>query len=239
MEETVLPGSTIASLNECENKYCSLINNVNIGIYRSSAIEGGFISVNPAMPRIFGYGSVEEFMKIAVVDLYLNPSERLSLLEELKCNGSMKSGDIPMKKKDGTPIWCSATITAEHDGKGEIRWLDGVIEDITERKNIQLDQQLAIEELEIRVRERIADLVDTNKLLTAEIAERRRFEEKLRENYQFLEVLINAIPSPVFYKGTDGAYQGCNTAFEKYMGRRRDQIIGCSDYDITSPSFFG
>ncbi len=219
-------------LLECEKRYCAVINNVNIGIFRSSPVTGRFLSANPAMPRIFGYDSVEELLGLAVIDLYLNAMDRMILLEEVKCSGSMKSRDIPMKKKDGTLIWCSATITAGYDEKGEIRWLDGVMEDITERKQIQIEQQKAIEELEIRVRERLADLVDTNKLLTSEIAERKRFEEKLREQYQFLEVLINAIPSPVFYKDAAGIYQGCNGAFAQYMGMSREQIVGKSDYDI-------
>jgi len=219
-------------LLECEKRYCAVINNVNIGIFRSSPVTGRFLSANPAMPRIFGYDSVEELLGLAVIDLYLNAMDRKILLEEVKCSGSMKSRDIPMKKKDGTLIWCSATITAGYDEKGEIRWLDGVMEDITDRKKIQIEQQMAIEELEIRVRERLADLVDTNKLLTSEIAERKRFEEKLREQYQFLEVLINAIPSPVFYKDAAGIYQGCNGAFAQYMGMSREQIVRKSDYDI-------
>ena len=232
MNDRVFPVSNETKLLECEMKYCSLINNVNIGIFRSSPVTGRFLSANPAMPRIFGYDSVEELLGLAVVDLYLDSMDRKIILEEVKCNGSMKSRDIPMKKKDGTPIWCSATITAEYDGKGEVRWLDGVMEDISERKNIQIEQQMAIEELEIRVRERLFDLVETNKLLTSEIAERKRIEEKLREQYQFMEVLINAIPSPVFYKDATGIYQGYNGAFAQYMGLSREQIVGKSDYDI-------
>ncbi len=105
-------------------------------------------------------------------------------------------------------------------------------ENADERNKLQEEQQSAIDELEMRVRERIADLEDANELLTAEIAERKRFEEKLREQYHFLEVLINAIPSPVFYKDAKGIYQGCNRAFEQYMGRSRGEIIGKSDYDM-------
>ena len=107
-------------------------------------------------------------------------------------------------------------------------------ENADERNKLQEEQQRAIDELEMRVRERIADLEDANELLTAEIAERKRFEEKLREQYHFLEVLINAIPSPVFYKDAQGIYQGCNRAFEQYMGRSRGEIIGKSDYDMAS-----
>lgn len=232
MNEKDFSNYTETNLNECEKRYCSLINNVNIGIFRSLPLPGRFVTANPAMPRIFGYDSVEELLGVAVTDLYVDAMDRDKLLEELKRKGSIKNKDIPMKRKDGKSIWCLATITAEYDRNGEIRWLDGVMEDITERKIIQIQQQQAIEELEIRVRERFTDLVESNRLLTAEIAERRRVEEKLRENYQFMEVLINAIPSPVFYKGADGVYQGCNSAFERYLGRSREEIVGCSDFDI-------
>jgi two-component system cell cycle sensor histidine kinase/response regulator CckA len=217
---------------ECESRYCTLINNVNIGSYRNTPGSGRYILVNPAMPRIFGYDSVAEFMQIAVVDLYRNPEDRNSIMEEVKRNSSVKNRELPMKRKDGTPIWCSVTISAEFDEAGEIKWMDGVVEEITGRRRILQEQQSAIEELEGRVRERLADLVETNKLLTAEIAERKRFEEKLREQYQFLEVLINAIPGPVFYKDAGGIYQGCNWAFEKYMGLSRERIVGKTDYDF-------
>ena len=234
MDEKVFPDLDETTLPECDKKYCSLVNNVNIGIYRSTPGSGRFLGANPAMPRIFGYDSVEDLQGIAVDDLYRNAMDRKNLIEEVKSIGSVKNRDLPMRRKDGVAIWCSATVTAEYDENGEIRWMDGVIEEITERRKLQEEQQKAIDELEMRVRERIADLEDANKLLTVEITERRRFEEKLRENYQFLEVLINAIPSPVFYKGADGIYQGCNTAFEQYIGRSREDIIGISDYDITS-----
>ncbi|HEX9023844.1 MAG TPA: PocR ligand-binding domain-containing protein, partial [Geobacteraceae bacterium] len=107
-----------------------------------------------------------------------------------------------------------------------------VMLDAEDRKKLQKEQQQAIEDLEMRVRERIADLEDANRLLKSEIGERRRIEEKLREHYQFLEVLINAIPSPVFYKDADGVYQGCNRAFEQCLGRDWEEIIGKSDYDL-------
>lgn len=48
----------------------------------------------------------------------------------------------------------------------------------------------------------------------------------------FQDSLINAIPSPVFYKNTDGIYVGCNEAFEKFTGKSRDEIMGKTVYDI-------
>ncbi|MBB4293233.1 diguanylate cyclase (GGDEF)-like protein/PAS domain S-box-containing protein [Rhizobium leguminosarum] len=46
------------------------------------------------------------------------------------------------------------------------------------------------------------------------------------------EVLLGACPLPVFYKNTHGRYIGCNKAFEDFIGRRRDEIIGKTDFDF-------
>jgi len=48
-----------------------------------------------------------------------------------------------------------------------------------------------------------------------------------------LQNVINAIPTPVFYKDTDGIYLGCNVAFEEFIGLSREQIVGKSVYDVS------
>jgi len=232
MTEFSIPDLPDSNPFQSENRCCALINNVKIGIFRNTPGSGRCILANPSMLRIFGYDSMAEFMQIEVIDLYRDPEHRNSIIEEVRRNGSVRNREIPMKKRDGTPIWCSLTITAEYDEAGEIKWMDGVVEEITWRRKIQEAQQNAIDELETRVRDRLTDLVDTNELLTTEIAERKRIEERLRENNQFLEVLINAIPNPFFYKDAKGIYRGCNRAFEQLFGRSRDQIIGKTDFDI-------
>ncbi|GEM_PF-2129635 len=71
-----------------------------------------------------------------------------------------------------------------------------------------------------------------------DITERKRAEELLRSNYQFLETLINTIPSPIFYKDKLGRYLGCNDIFaQKILGSSSKQIIGRSLYDFPSVSY--
>ncbi|UQA54665.1 STAS domain-containing protein [Polyangium aurulentum] len=65
--------------------------------------------------------------------------------------------------------------------------------------------------------------------MTHEWAQRRALERQLA----MLEVLIDAIPGPVFYKDEDGIYRGCNRAFEQYIGLPRERVIGASVYDIS------
>ncbi len=66
----------------------------------------------------------------------------------------------------------------------------------------------------------------------SDITERKLAEEESNKLSLFLQKLIDAIPAPVFYKDSRGVYQGCNTAFQKYLGLKKDQIIGKTVYDV-------
>ena len=48
----------------------------------------------------------------------------------------------------------------------------------------------------------------------------------------FVEQLINAIPNPIFYTDAQGAYLGCNKAFEQQHGVKREEIVGKSVHDV-------
>ncbi|NNN04352.1 MAG: PAS domain-containing protein [Elusimicrobia bacterium] len=58
------------------------------------------------------------------------------------------------------------------------------------------------------------------------LADRLRIEDPLRRQYRFLETLIDTIPSPVFYKDTQGRYLGCNKAYAEFIGRPKAWIVG-------------
>ena len=169
------------SLSRSEDKYRSVVETINIGVYRNTPGQGRFHRLSPAIIKMFGYESEEDMMQITVVSQYQNPEDRIKVIEEVKQKGFVKDRELAMRKKDGTPIWCSVTATAKFDEAGDIQWMDGVIEDITERKQAEEKLQKAYDELDIRVRERTAELAEANELLMAEIAERKRAEEKLRE----------------------------------------------------------
>ncbi|MDO8142898.1 MAG: diguanylate cyclase [Candidatus Brocadiales bacterium] len=68
--------------------------------------------------------------------------------------------------------------------------------------------------------------------LDRDISERKKAEEAIKDNEQFLQILIDSIPVPVFYKDRDGKYIGCNEAFEDFLGMRKREIIGKTVYDV-------
>jgi hypothetical protein len=65
-----------------------------------------------------------------------------------------------------------------------------------------------------------------------DVTKRREAQEKLREQLAFVETLLDTIPTPVFYKDTDGVYLGCNKAFEDFVGMPKAAIRGKTVHDI-------
>jgi PAS domain S-box-containing protein len=57
-------------------------------------------------------------------------------------------------------------------------------------------------------------------------------KEKEKTFEHLLQVLIDAIPIPIFYKDMQGRYLGCNAEFERYIGSTKDRIIGKSVGDV-------
>ncbi len=126
------------ALRKSEEKYRTLIENINIGIYRNTGgPHGYFLQANPTMVKMFGYDSNEEFMKIPTYELYQDPEERKRFVEKIQKQGFVKDEKLELRKKDGTCIWGSVTAKVQYDENGGIKWIDGVIEDITERKRAE------------------------------------------------------------------------------------------------------
>lgn len=47
-----------------------------------------------------------------------------------------------------------------------------------------------------------------------------------------MDSFIDSIPDPVYYKDCGGRYVGCNAAFAAMIGKKSEEIIGATDYDL-------
>jgi len=123
------------ALRESEKQYRTLQSNIPVGVFRTSADPGGrILSANPTLAKMFGYKKPEAMSKVHVADLYLNPDDRKRFIETLSSSGEISNYEVQLKRKDGTVFWGSLSARAIADEKGEILYFDGVLGDITERK---------------------------------------------------------------------------------------------------------
>jgi PAS domain S-box-containing protein len=66
----------------------------------------------------------------------------------------------------------------------------------------------------------------TSRSSMTDITERKRIENELKRNVNFTNAMMNAIPTPVFYKDRDGKYLGCNHAYTEFVGFTAEELYG-------------
>ncbi|BDG01913.1 PAS domain-containing sensor histidine kinase [Anaeromyxobacter oryzae] len=47
--------------------------------------------------------------------------------------------------------------------------------------------------------------------------------------------ILDAVPAPIWFKDLAGIYQGCNAAFERYLGQPRGGIVGHTVFEVAPP----
>ncbi len=65
-----------------------------------------------------------------------------------------------------------------------------------------------------------------------DITDRKHIEQRLQEELHFKETLLEAIPSPIFFKDVQGRYLGGNRAFESFIGLPRRDFVGKSVFEL-------
>ena len=95
------------ALRQAESKYRSIFENAIEGIFQASP-EGHCYTVNPALVRMFGHASAEEFIAYYSQpdhSLYLNPARRTELLSQLRSQSEVADFESQACRKDGSLIW--------------------------------------------------------------------------------------------------------------------------------------
>jgi PAS domain S-box-containing protein len=69
-----------------------------------------------------------------------------------------------------------------------------------------------------------------------DITERKLAEDELKKSIAFRELLLEAMPLPIFYKDTSGRYAGGNSAFAAFLGKPIKEIIGKTVFEVSPQS---
>jgi PAS domain S-box-containing protein len=106
--------------------------------------------------------------------------------------------------------------------------------EIAERKQAQQELSDARDNLEIQVRDRTAQLADTNKDLLAEIKERAKTEEKLRETEATIRALMDSPVDSMLILDPKGVIIDTNATFAARVGKNIAELIGADSYSLFS-----
>ncbi|MDM8564989.1 EAL domain-containing protein [Candidatus Halobeggiatoa sp. HSG11] len=124
---------------EAEQKYRNIFENAIEGIFQCT-LDGHYLSVNPACISMFGYESAEQ-MYTEIIDigkqLYFEPQRRIEFIELLATNSNVQDFEYQARCKNGTIIWVKETVHVVRNNENEIKYYEGIIENITERKQTE------------------------------------------------------------------------------------------------------
>jgi PAS domain S-box-containing protein len=125
-----------AKLEESENKYRSIVDNAQEGIFQTSR-EGRYLMANQALAEMLGYDSPTDLIS-SVTDIarqvWYDEKERLELLKQVDERGAAARFECRYRRKDGSMIWVSLDQHAIRDNAGTILRYEGFCEDITEKR---------------------------------------------------------------------------------------------------------
>jgi PAS domain S-box-containing protein len=132
----------------------------------------------------------EQQLGLAWLDKVVHPEDRDRIRERWMAAVRGKDeydADLRIRRADGEYRWFKARATPVRDGDWIVRWF-GTCTDITDIVEARESMARSREELERLVEERTRSLSVANDRLTAEMAERHRTEEALRQS-QKLEAI--------------------------------------------------
>lgn len=148
-----------------EARFRAIFDKAAMGIIIVDNQTGLVLDANPAMEKILGY-STEELKDILLIDI-THPDDldlTLNRFEELK-NNIRECHQLEKRyiRKDGKLIWVSMTNSLVKDTEGGTSFIFGMMEDITERKQLEDSLKQARMEAE-RAKEEAERLADTDYL---------------------------------------------------------------------------
>ena len=183
--------------SQAEDKYRSIFENAVYGIFQTS-LDGRILTANPAAARILGYESPEELMS-SVSDigrqLHFDPGDKVRFFRLIHQQGMASDFENRIYRKDGSIIWVSISARALRDEDGDLTGYEGMMEDVTERKQAK---------------------------------------EALKEQQEFLRLVIDTNPNLIFVKDWDGKFTFANKAVADIYGTTVELLLGKSDADFNS-----
>jgi len=130
------------ALRQSEEQYRHLFEDVPTGLYRA-APDGRVLMANPALVRMLGYASFA-----AAAEHDFGGAKSCAAGTAMQDSSEIRGRESRWTKADGTDILVRENVKSVRDDTAAIRYYEGAVEDITERKWVEQELRLYTEQLE-------------------------------------------------------------------------------------------
>ncbi|TFG71837.1 MAG: PAS domain-containing sensor histidine kinase, partial [Anaerolineales bacterium] len=141
-----------------EEKYRNFADRALVGVYQTTH-EGTFLYANKALTEMLGFASPAEILTENITDRYQEAGERLALLTQLQEKGSVDRYELKILTHTGLTKYVTVSAYLEGDN------IQGMMVDITERKQADKIMLVYSEKLEETVTVRTQELQDLHEQL--------------------------------------------------------------------------
>lgn len=137
-----------SELRAAEENFRSIFENAVEGIFRTTP-QGCYLQANPALARIYGFDTPAELIRHFTdisAELYVRPGRRDEFVRILQERDEVFDFESAIRRKDGSVIWISENARVVKNGDGGVRYYEGTVMDITQRRAMQtaLERQNAL-----------------------------------------------------------------------------------------------
>ncbi len=131
-------------LKESEEKYRTLFEQNMAGVYQSN-LKGRILNCNHAFARMLKYDSSQELIQLNAEELYFSPKDRNDFTENVISQKNLNNYEGVLKCRDGSPLYFIENISLRKNDKTGEAFFDGIMIDITEKKQAELQIKESIE----------------------------------------------------------------------------------------------
>jgi diguanylate cyclase (GGDEF)-like protein/PAS domain S-box-containing protein len=145
-----------------ESRYRTLFEESRHAVYITTR-DGDFVDVNRSMLELFGYRR-SEMLSLNASALYRDAEARSKFRARVEAQGSVRNYDVQLVDREGRVLDCLLTATLRRSAAGEVTGYEGIIEDVTDRK----EATAALLRSEQYFRSLIENALDTITILAAD-----------------------------------------------------------------------
>jgi formate hydrogenlyase transcriptional activator len=186
------------ALKRSEIRYRRLFETAQDGILLLDADTGQILDVNPFLLKMLGY-SHKDFLgkKLWEIGPFSDIAASRLRFSELQSKGYVRYEHLPLQTKAGRLIDVEFVSNVYLVDQEKI--IQCNVRDITLRKQAEDALRKAYDEMDLRVKERTAELGEANRQLLGEVEERRKAEESLLETLSEIKELKSKLREENLY----------------------------------------